>query len=50
MLKNLISTEEMLIPEGQRELYKEAKELSLKHDVPIQECADILRIVQICNR
>lgn len=44
MLKNLISTEEMLIPEGQRELYREAMELHLKTDVSVGECAEIIQM------
>lgn len=43
-MKKLVSTEEMLIPEEKRELYREAMELHLKTDVSIGECAEIIQI------
>lgn len=49
-MKKLVSTEEMLIPEEKRELYREARELSLKTDVSIEECVEILQIIQLCNK
>lgn len=44
MLKKLINTEEMLISENERELYKEAMKLHLKTDVSVGECAEIIQI------
>lgn len=44
MSENLINTEEMLIPEGQRELYREAMELHLKTGVSVGECAEIIQM------
>lgn len=41
-MSKLMSTEEMLIPEEKRELYKEAKELHLKTNVEIGEIVEIL--------
>lgn len=43
MLKKIINTEEMLISENERELYKEAMELHLKTDVSVGECAEIIQ-------
>lgn len=44
MLKKLISTEEMLISENERELYREAMELHLKTDVSVCDCAKIIQM------
>lgn len=43
-MKKLVSTEEMLISENERELYREAMELHLKTDVSVGECAEIIQI------
>lgn len=43
-MKKLVSTEEMLIPEEKRELYREAMELHLKTDVSVGECAEIIQM------
>jgi hypothetical protein len=44
MLKNLISTEEMLISENERELYREAMNRGVKTDVSVGECAEIIQM------
>ena len=46
-MKKLVSTEEMLIPEEKRELYREAMKLHLKTGVSVGECAEI---IQMFNR
>lgn len=44
-MKKLVSTEEMLIPEEKRELYREAMELHLKTGVSVGDCAEIIQMV-----
>lgn len=44
IMKKLVSTEEMLISENERELYREAMELHLKTDVSVGECAEIIQM------
>ena len=43
-MSKLMSTEEMLIPEEKRELYREAMNLHLKTDVSVGECAEIIQM------
>ena len=43
-MANLISTEEMLISENERELYKEAMELHLKTGISVGDCAEIIQM------
>ena len=45
MLKKIINTEEMLISENERELYREAMNLHLKTGVSIGECAEIIQML-----
>lgn len=42
-MKKLVSTEEMLVTEEKRDVYKEAMELHLKTDVSVGECAEIIQ-------
>ena len=42
-MKKLVSTEEMLISENERELYKEAMQLHLKTEISVGECAEIIQ-------